>query len=78
MSAPSVSVYYNYNTELENCQWFYVFVLNNNDVVYFILELDRQVQMNGYPGAFELVDYCVVAHTANEGNLVPIAEYSIT
>ena len=71
-------MYYNYNTELENCQWLYVFVLDNNDIVYFVLELDWKIQMDGYPRTFLFVNHCVVAYTADERNLVPVPKYSIT
>ena len=73
-----MSVYYNYNVKLENCQWLYIFVLNYNNVVYFVLEFNWKIQMDRDSRTFLFADHCVVAHAADERNLVPVPKYSIT
>ena len=53
-------------------------MLDYDDVVSPISELDRQIKMDGYLWTVGFVDHCVIAHSANKWNLVPMAKHTVT
>ena len=58
-------------------QFFDISVLDYDDVVGLVLELDGQVEMDAYLRTHGFVDNCVIAHSANKGNLVPMAKHTV-
>jgi len=58
-------------------QFLDISVLDDDDVVGTISELDRQIKMDGYLWPHGFVDHCVIAHSANKGNLVPMAKHTV-
>ena len=52
-------------------------MLDYDDVVSPISELDRQIKMDGYLWTVGFVDHCVIAHSTNKWNLVPMAKHTV-
>ena len=58
-------------------QFFDVFVLDDDDVVSPVSELYGQIKMDRYLWTMGLVDHCVIAHSANKGDIVPMAKHTV-
>lgn len=52
-------------------------MLDDDDVVSPVSELYGQIQVYGYLWTVSFADHCVVAHSANKGNIVPMAKHPI-
>ena len=52
-------------------------MLDDDDVMGLVSELDGQVEMDGYLWTQGFADHCVVAHSANKGNLVPMTKHTV-
>jgi hypothetical protein len=58
-------------------QFLDVSVFDYDDVVSPVSEPDGQIKMDGYLWTVSFVDHCVVAHSANKWNLVPMAKHTV-
>ena len=52
-------------------------MLDDDDVMGLVSELDGQVEMDGYLWTHGFADHCVVAYSANKGNLVPMTKHTV-
>ena len=52
-------------------------MLDYDNVVGPISEPDGQVEMDGYLWTVGFVDHCVIAHSANKWNVVPMAKHTV-
>ena len=52
-------------------------MLDYDDVVGIVLEPDRQIKMDGYLWPCGFIDHCVIAHSTNKRDLVPMAKHTV-
>lgn len=52
-------------------------MLDYDDIVCFVSEPDGQIKMDGYLWTIGFVDHCVIAHSANKRNPVPMAKHTV-
>ena len=58
-------------------QFLDVSMLDYDDIVSPVSELYRQIQVDGYLWTVSFADHSIISHSANKGDLVPMAKHTV-